>query len=318
MATQIPGRTTDLREVNLSRQLQGSGKPAVQAMTAPQVQPIQPVQAQATQQAQDPNVLTSAANPAQVPSGQTAPQLITDPNTLQSAITPENTLRTQRLGFGVEAGNVAAPGEAQQVNPDGTVQSVQDAFAAQLPQLQQQLRDEIEGLSKSTSALGRTGIGIFDKDAGVLGERNASARESLLGNLLFQATQSDASRALSAAQGNQATDLSQKNLAANIAQSNADRALDVDFARQSHLANLQAREDTLGRQAAGDEALRLQLLQQGFAGAPTGAIGNAANVLTGGSAQFGDNASVLGNQVGGLTEQAIQAILRGQGQGAVQ
>jgi len=299
---QIPARTTDLREVNLSRQLGG-----------PQAQP-QMAQARQAPPAVNPQVLTRQADSSVGPTGQTNPTLITDPNTLPSTITPENTLRSQRLGFGVEAGQVAAPEAVAGVTAERVSPQVQQAFAAQLPQLQQQFADEVEGLAKSTSALGRTGIGTFNKERGLIASRAQQGREALLGNLLFQATQGDAQRALAAQQGNQASDLSFRNLQANIAQSNTNRALDVDFARQAHLQNLQAREDVLGRQAVADEATRASLLQQGFAGAPTGAVGNAANVLTGGSAQFGENAALLGQQAGGLSQEVIQALLRGQQQ----
>lgn len=241
---------------------------------------------------------------------------VTDPNALPAQITPENTLRGQRLGFGVTPGEVAGPAPIERVAPQSTVGAVQARFESALPQFQQQLRDEIEALSKRTSAMGRTGIAQFDKEGQLIAGRNQAAREALLGQLLFGETQADANRALTADQANQGASLSRENLAANIAQSNVDRTLDVDFARQAHLGNLQAREDALAREALGDEAMRLSLLQQGFANTPTGAVGQAAQALGGGAQQYGENAGILANQAGQFGSQALQAILQLYGQGA--
>jgi len=292
----LPARTTDLREANLSRQL-----PTI--TTAPP--PVQPTLQASPPPAQSP---APAARPATTESG-----LIVDPNQLDPNISAENTLRGQRLGFGVEAGQVAAPTAVADVNAADTAGSIEQAFQSQQGALNQQFADEQERLAMNTSALGRTGIGTFNKERALITGRQGAARDALLGNLIFQSTQSDAQRALAAAQGNQQSGLAFQNLQANIAQSNVDRATDVDFARQAHLQNLQTREDSLARDAVQDQAVRASLLQQGFSGTPTGAIGNAAQTLTGGSQQFGDNASVLSQQAGGLTADVIQRLLSQQG-----
>jgi hypothetical protein len=230
---------------------------------------------------------------------------ITDPNALSSSITPENTLRGQRLGFGPEAQQVTM----QPIQAERTQQSIAATFASQLPQLQQQFADEAEMLAQRTSALGRTGSGMFNKETGFIGDRAVQAREALLGNLAFQAIQSDAQRALAAQQANQSYGLQQQNLAAQIAEANASRRGEVDFARQAFLERLQAREDALAQQALNARAQQLQFLQQGFSGDPTGAIGIAAQTGLQGAGSFGEQAGIAGQQAGALSAEAIQAIM---------
>jgi hypothetical protein len=173
--------------------------------------------------------------------------------------------------------------------------------------------------------MGRTGSGMFNEETGFIGDRALAAREALLGNLSFTATQNDANRALQAAQanqgaalqaglGNQSAGLQARGIDANIAQANANRALQVDLARQSHLGQLQAREDRLAREAMMDRQFQMGLLQQGFSGAPTGAVGMGVNAANAAAQQYGSNAGQInaqlansGMQQGMMTPQASQS-----------
>ena len=280
---QSPARSTDLRQATLSRRLPTQGATA------------------------SPQPASAGTTPAPQPA---APQGIVDPNALASQITPENTLRGQRLGFGVEAQQIQTPEQIAAVQAQQVAPQVQAAFQAQLPQLNQQFADEAEMLAKRTSALGRTGSGQFNKETGFISDRARSAREALLGNLNFQAIQGDAQRALAASQGNQNADLTQQNLGVQIAESNAARTGQVDFARQQHLQGLQAREDALANKALQDRAQQLQFLQQGFAGDPTGAISAATQPILQAGGRFGENAAVLGQQAQGGMEAAIQQLIQ--------
>jgi len=280
---QSPARSTDLRQATLSRRLPTQGATA------------------------SPQPASAGTTPAPQPA---APQGIVDPNALASQITPENTLRGQRLGFGVEAQQVATPEQVADIQAQQVAPQVQAAFQAQLPQLNQQFADEAEMLAKRTSALGRTGSGQFNKETGFISDRARAARESLLGNLNFQAIQGDAQRALAASQANQGAGLTQQNLGVQIAEANAARTGQVDFARQAHLQELQAREDALANKALQDRAQQLQFLQQGFAGDPTGAISAATQPILQAGGRFGENAAVLGQQAQGGMEAAIQQLIR--------
>lgn len=224
-----------------------------------------------------------------------------------TTITPDNTLRNQRLGFDVQARDVAAPGGYERVNARDTSGSIKSAFDAQLPALMQQFKDESRQLVQRTAAMGRTGSGLFNRDTGFVGDRALQARESLLGNLTFQATQADANRALQAAMGNQSAGLQSNSIAAQIAQANANRALQVDMARQAHWGQQQSREDMLANQAMQNQQIQAMLLGQGFQGAPTGAVNAAAGTTMAGAEMYGANAGQLNSQIGNAVNQAVQA-----------
>ena len=281
MPVTTPARTPDLRQTNLSRRLPSS----VTGAAPPVLEQSAPVA------------------PAQVPG------LITDPNALPAQITPENTLRGQRLGFGVEAQQVADPAAVADIQSRDTEGAIQAAFQAAMPQLNQQFADESEALAKRTSALGRTGSGQFNKETGFISDRARGAREALLGNLAFTAIQGDANRALQASQANLQSGLGQQNLAAQIAQANAAARQNVGFAQQGFLQQQQQREDALAREAVQDQATRMGFLGQGFGGDPTGAVGLAAQTGLQGSENFGANAATLNQQTQGTTQSIIEAIL---------
>ena len=293
MATPVPTspsptatapRTTDIRERKLqiaptASMLQATDQGGGQAVSIPQVAP--------TLQPQAPGTVV----------GQPA----------STTITPENTLRDQRLGFDVNAQQVNAPTSVDPVTARDTTGSISQMFNAQLPALMQQFKDESRALVQRTAAMGRTGSGLFNRESGFVGDRALQAREGLLGKLIFQATQADAGRALQAAMGNQGAGLQSNSLAAQIAQANANRALDVDMARQNWFGNQQAREDALANSAMMNQQIQAQLLGQGFQGAPTGAIGQAANAYMQGANQYGANAGQINSQTGEAVNQAIQA-----------
>jgi hypothetical protein len=119
------------------------------------------------------------------PGGSPAP--VTDPNALPRYITPENTLRNQRIGFDVNPGSLAEAAKA--------------AIAAQLPALDQQFGDEVERHAKATAAMGRTGSGMFDKEFGRISDRAQIARDALFAGHTFDANRRDLD-------ANLATDLS--------------------------------------------------------------------------------------------------------------
>jgi hypothetical protein len=234
-------------------------------------------------------------------------------------ITPENTLRNQRLDFEVGKGSAggrhqtSGGGGFSKVKSRNTVGAISSAFNAQLPQLMQQFKDESRALVGRTAAMGRTGSGLFNRDTGFVGDRALQARESLLGNLSFQATQADANRALQAALGNQSAGIQSSSLAANIAAQNANRAMQIDMARQQHFGAQQAREDAMAQQAMQNLQIQGMLTGQGFNGAPTGAVGQAAGAAQAGAGQYGANAAQTNAGVQNLLSQGVQAFPSGGG-----
>ena len=225
-----------------------------------------------------------------------------------TAITPENTLRNQRLDFETKAQQVAGPGGFERVKSRNTTGAISRTFNANLPQLMQQFKDESRQLAQRTSALGRTGSGLFNRDTGFVGDRALQARESLLGNLTFQSTQADANRALQASLGNQSAGIQSSSLAAQVAGANANRALQVDMARQQHFAAQQSREDQLARDSMANLQIQAMLAGQGFNNQPTGAVGQAANTGLAAGQQFGANAGQINAGNAAAMNQAAQAI----------
>lgn len=238
---------------------------------------------------------------------------ITDPNSLDRYITPGNTLRNQRIGYGVTAPSTSGSRvSASNVSSRDVAGRANAAFEAQLPQMMQSFRDEIEGLTARTAAMGRTGSGMFNRDTDYAGDRALAARESLLGNLIFSAETGDANRALQAAMANQSAGLQAGSINANLAQADAARQLQVDLGRQAHLAALQGREDRLAREAMSDRMFQMNLLQNAFGGQPTGAVGQAVNAGMQGSGQFGANAGMINSQLANGASQLMQFLNRPQ------
>jgi hypothetical protein len=246
-------------------------------------------------------MLTNTATP-----GSVAPAISVAPNQTPApgfgigttAITPENTLRNQRLNFEATAPTVSAPTGYEKVKAQKTVGSVRAAFDAAQPQMMQEFRDASQALAQRTAAMGRTGSGLFNRDTGFVGDRALQAREALFGNLAFQATQADANRALQAALGNQSAGIQSNSLGAQIAMANANNALNVDLARQNHFADQQAREDAMAREAMQNAQVQAMLLSQGYSNNPGGAIYNAAQTGIQGAGAYGGNASDINSQVG--------------------
>lgn len=249
------------------------------------------------------------ATPVPRPTPAPAPSApVTDPNALPSTITPENTLRGQRLGFDVNAGAGAGGASGfERVNARNTQGSIGKAFAAQLPALNLDFERNVEQLAARTAALGRTGSGLFNRETGYIGDDARTARESLLGNLVFQATQNDANRALQAATSNQGAGLSIAGLNSSAAIAGATRQMQADLARQAHLQYLQTREDQLARESMADKQTAAALQALGFSYSPTGAIGNYAQTALTGAGMYGANAGQINNQLGSAASGAVQA-----------
>jgi hypothetical protein len=216
-----------------------------------------------------------------------------------TTITPENTLRSQRLEFAPVAREVSSPTTVGDVKTKGTQGSVQKAFNAAQPQMMQQFKDESKNLVQRTAAMGRTGSGLFNQATGFVGDRALQARDALFGNLTFQATQADAGRALQAAMGNQQAGMAGNSLAAQMAMANANNAMNVDMARQAHYGQQQSREDMLASSAMENQRIQAMLLGEGFQNTPTGAIGMAANTALAAGENYGANAAAINAQQGG-------------------
>lgn len=250
-----------------------------------------------------------------------------------TTITPESTLRNQRLNFDLSTPtldtsgfNVSAPGidSGQRLQHNIPVQSVMEnaleAFRAQLPLLNENLADEADVLAGRTSALGRTGSGLFNRATNELSDRARATRESLLGNLGFQGASTDASNRLQAAinaaqlreaqegrfqQGSIAG--AQNALQAALANQstglqgqlfNANQAFQSGLERLGLAERQQAREDALASQAQNDLATQLGLLGQGFSGQPSGTDLSGAGSLAQLAGLFGGNAAATGGQIG--------------------
>lgn len=224
-----------------------------------------------------------------------------------SVITPENSLRDKRIAFDVGAHQASGPGGYERVTTDKTTGSIKAAFDANQPQMMQQFKDESRALVQRTAAMGRTGSGLFNRDTGYVGDRALQARESLLGNLAFQATQADANRALQAAMGNQGAGVSMAGISAQIAAGNAARAQQADILRQQHMMGLQGREDMLAKDAMYNLNLQAMMNQQGWGNDPTGANLGGAGVLQGAGQEYGANAAGTNTSIADLGSQAVQA-----------
>jgi hypothetical protein len=180
-----------------------------------------------------------------------------DPNALPSDITPGNTLRGKRLGFGVRDHQVGladlglTPGGMGSINPmmvdpnqfkytanikaRSVKQDAMDAFMAQLPQMNQDFADASEQLVKNTAAMGRTGSALFNRDTGYTSDRARNAREAMLGNMSFQGASADASNDL---QGQIAgANIGAQNAAmmAQLAAGNANRDLSAQNMTQGNI-----------------------------------------------------------------------------------
>ena len=138
----------------------------------------------------------------------------------------------ERLGFGI--------------SPQSVMEQAMKSFQAQLPSMNINFADQSDQLAKRTSAMGRTGSGLFNRDTGYISDRARASREGMLGNLAFQAATSD-----------QAADLQ--------AQINTQQLLNSQEQRfsQASLANAQlGTQVSLANAAAqGQAALQNQQLQ---------------------------------------------------------
>lgn len=305
-----PLRTTDVAQKMATAP--GGGATPVQAAPKPAAKPGAfqgPIPAGALQQTGHPAQQMTMLTPSPQVQPQAPQGPVTDPNALAATITPENTLRNQRIGFGVGANAVGQYGGGyENVQARDTSGSIGTAFQAQLPRLNLDFERNVEQLAARTAAMGRTGSGLFNRDTGYIGDDARAARESLLGNLVFQSTQNDAQRALQASMSNQGAGLQIAGLNSQRALADANRAFQADMARQSHLQYLQQREDALAQQANQDYAQQMAMAQQGFNYAPTGSVGQAAQVGMQGAGMYGANAAQSNQQLQGAVSQGIQAL----------
>lgn len=187
-------------------------------------------------------------------------------------------LRQQVLGFNSEAPNI---------DPQNLGSMLQEAFQSQLPLLNENLREQTEQLAQRTSALGRSGSGMFNRDTDELSDRARAQRESLLGRLGFQAASTDVSNDLQAQRFNEM------------------QRLNRDLLQRRFASSQQDRQDRLARQAMSDAAQRAQLLSQAFGMTPT------ATELAG-AGEFGANAGTLAGQAGTIGQAGAEILTRPQ------
>ena len=172
-------------------------------------------------------------NPQQISAGQLG-QLgaAPDPVTAQMQGTPQGmdfsgfALDPSQFGGGGQFSSSAGGAGGFTVDPQSVLDQAMETFRSQLPGLNLDLADQTESLAKRTSALGRTGSGLFNRDTGNLSDRSRATRESLLGNLALQGATTDA--------GN---DLQAQIATGGFRQSGADRSLRGQMANASNALN---------------------------------------------------------------------------------
>lgn len=194
-------------------------------------------------------------------------QPVTDPNQLDRFITPENTLRQQRLGFGVE--------------PQSLADQVQQRFESALPQLNANFQNQAEDIAQRTSRLGRTGSGMVDREFADLENEQRAARENLLGRLTFQGAQSDVGRDMQAQMAQQQHLRQQQQREDQLArQGMSDRAQQMRFLQmgmQQPTSALQGAAQT--QMLAGNEfGANAAGIGQGLGGAARGAAGQKGGI----------------------------------------
>lgn len=203
-----------------------------------------------------------------------------------TAIDPRNpSLRGREINF-----NVPAP---VQVQPDQVRSTAIDSFNAQIPGMDAALEATVRNLGRSTSAMGRTGSGLYDREFRNIVAQEQGARQGLLGDMTMRAALADQSANLSAGLAHQPL------------------ALQYGFAGLGHQLGERGYQDSLAAEAMANEARRLGFLYQGgFGQNPTNAFLGAAAVNMQGSDRFGANAATLNDQVGGAIDLASQFIPR--------
>ena len=107
---------------------------------------------------------------------------------------------TGPVGYNAAQAQTAGGGERLGVNvgTSSVKNDAMSAFNAQLPGMNIDFADQSDQLAKRTSAMGRTGSGLFNRDTGYISDRSRASRESMLGNLSFTAAQTDAANRLQA------------------------------------------------------------------------------------------------------------------------
>lgn len=119
---------------------------------------------------------TGAAAPPPQPGGGAA---VTDMNQVGRYITPDNTLRNQRVGMDLPQSNIMS--------------AAMGAFQSKLPELDRQLGLQVDGLGQQTAAMGRTGSGMYDRSLRGITDASATQRAGILGDLVLNATRDDTS-----------------------------------------------------------------------------------------------------------------------------
>ena len=227
----------------------------------PGIQPTQPQPAPATQygggvsgQAIDPanSLRQQVLTPTQVNTQMTPGQTSWSNTATPGQVTPAN---IDVSGFNINSGALsrgsAMNAQAQsasggrnlafKINPQSVLDNAMQAFQAQLPGLNQDFADKSEQLAKGTSAMGRTGSGLFNRDTGFISDRARSTREGLLGNLAFQGATSD-----------QGADLQAQMTTQNLLGQQENR-----FAN-TNVANMQSANQLAGQNAQGQNQMSMQ------------------------------------------------------------
>lgn len=158
-------------------------------------------------------------------------------------------------GFSVDpssfGGSVSSGGGGFNVNAKSVQDQAMKTFFSQLPQMNINFGDEVEGLAKRTAAMGRTGSGLFNRDTDLMSGRQLAAREALLGNIGLQAATTDAGNDLQAQMATGGFDQAAKQRAMQASMANASNGLQA--ALQNAQMNMQGQMFDIGNQMSVDQ-----------------------------------------------------------------
>lgn len=204
---------------------------------------------------------------------QSAPQTQQQPNASTTQVTPENTLRGRQIHFA--PGNEALNQQLQQSIMDlmgGTDRAgiVRQQWESMLPRLNEIADRRREDTIKRNVALGRTGSGIFTSQLGDAERASQQDRETMLGQLLADAS-------------NRSVD--DRFRAAGLGSGVSDQFYRQNLGQAEFLRGERGNQDQLAREATAAEQSRLSMLRAlGFMNDPSGAEQDLMNVLGGNAA----------------------------------
>jgi hypothetical protein len=226
-------------------------------------------------------------------------QQVLQPGQVNTQITPGETAPSaiDVSGFGIDTGAISGGSAANasagqrlgfQINPQSVLDNAMQSFRSQLPGLNQDFADQSEQLAKGTSAMGRTGSGLFNRDTGFISDRARATREGLLGNLSFQGATSDQSADLQAQMTQQGLLGSQENRFANTNIANAAGQNQMSMANSNNMLQAMMANQNMNAGAAQFNAQGQMQTDQFNAGNNMAARGmNIQNAI--GQNQFGAN-----------------------------